>query len=289
MTAEFSKIQARLTSHGYTTEVVATSADPDSAKTLGHEASRASSLVLACGGDGTLHGVVQGLAHTDAALGIIPLGTANALARNLKLPLDPLAAVERLLTYEVRKIPLGGIDSAEGSRYFAVMAGCGPDGTLVHELSQPGSSGLKARFGRTAYYAHAARLFWTRRWPSFQVEYRDRSTHQWASENAVAVMASRIPDLGGWFSGLTSASRLEEPWLRVQILRAPAQLALPAWVLSGRLGSPNPWLRTVEVDEIRCTPLSSRPVYAQADAEPLGPLPMTLRIVPNALSLLMPG
>ncbi len=59
-----------------------------------------SELMLACGGDGTAHGVVQGMAHTPAAtLGVVPLGTANALARNLGLPPEPVAALERLLTY----------------------------------------------------------------------------------------------------------------------------------------------------------------------------------------------
>jgi diacylglycerol kinase family enzyme len=48
--------------------------------------------IIACGGDGTVHDVLQGLAGKDAALGIIPLGTANAMAHDLRLPLNPAAA-----------------------------------------------------------------------------------------------------------------------------------------------------------------------------------------------------
>ena len=231
--------------------------------------------------------MVQGLARKDAVLGVIPLGTANALARNLGLPLEPLAAIRRLLTYRSRRIPLGTIGTAAGYRYFVVMAGCGPDGALVHELSLAGASRLKARFGRTAYYGHAARLFWTRQWPVFGVEYmlRDRSV---GVADAVAVMASRVADLGGFFSGLTASSRLDQSLLRVQILRPPAHAALPAWMLSERLGLPNPYLMTVDAVEMHCTPLRGQSTYSQADAEPLGLIPMRLRIVPDALSLLMP-
>ena len=51
--------------------------------------------VIACGGDGTAHDVLQGMVGSDAALGIIPLGTANALAHDLRLPLSPAGAAQR--------------------------------------------------------------------------------------------------------------------------------------------------------------------------------------------------
>src|SRR5215467_8025793 len=54
--------------------------------------------IVACGGDGTIHDVLQGLAGKDAALGIIPLGTANALAHDLRLPLTPQGAAKALLS-----------------------------------------------------------------------------------------------------------------------------------------------------------------------------------------------
>ena len=54
--------------------------------------------VIACGGDGTAHDVLQGMVGSEAALGIIPLGTANALAHDLRLPLSPKGAARALLT-----------------------------------------------------------------------------------------------------------------------------------------------------------------------------------------------
>jgi len=222
-------------------------------------------------------------------LGVLPLGTANALARNLRLPLDPLAALERLLTYIPTLIPLGEIATGTSTRWFAVMAGCGPDGALVHALSGVGAARFKARFGRGVYYGYAARLFATRRWPVFEVEYRLRGSSVWQRTRATAVLASRIPDLGGLFTGLTSSADLRSPVLHVKLLKAPAHLSFAAWFSLSRIGLPNPLLTTIDVEELRCSPVGLVHTYAQADAEPMGPLPLRMRVVPGVLSLLLPG
>ena len=282
-----SEVVRILAEHGFEVQLNTTTPEPDSARTLAIEASKSCDLVIACGGDGTVHGVLQGLAGTTTILGVLPLGTANALARNLLLPLNPVSALEKLLSFKPRQIPLGYAETSRGGRYFTVMAGAGPDGSLVHEMQLA----AKAHIGRRAYYFEAARLFLTRRFPAFQVEYRLTGSPNWEKQSAVAMMASRISDLGGLFSGLTTASRLHHPHLLIQLLRAPALVAFPAWIAFGRTGFErvNPWLTSLEVEELRCTPLGSgRRVYAQVDGEAVGPLPLTARIVPSALQLLMP-
>lgn len=283
LTKHLPAITKILAAGGFGTRVLHTTSAANSAAALAAGA-RDSALVVACGGDGTVHGVVQGLAHTSVPLGILPLGTANALARNLGLPLDPRAAVTQLLTYAPRRIPLGEMTTAKGSSFFAVMAGCGPDGALAHTLSR----GTKSRFGRAAYYGEAARLFLTRRWPAFQVEYRTANSAEWQRKAAAAVLASRIPDLGGLFSSLTPLATMTSPYLHVHLLRAPAHLSLPAWFALSRTALPNPYLQTLDVEELRCTPLAGPMVRAQADGDPVGGLPMSLRMVPDALTLLMP-
>ena len=283
--SQLPQIRAILSNHGYSVSVCYTTAVEGSSQFLASATAGLSALVLACGGDGTVHGVVQGLALTGVTLGIIPLGTANALARNLNLPLDPLSAVKRQMNYVPRDIPLGEIAVSGQRMMFAVMAGCGPDGVLVYELSSAGGVRLKARFGRLAYYAHAARLFATRRWPKIDVQYRGIDSGDWFSAKAVAVMVSRVPDLGGVFSGTTPRARLTDAHLHVQVLAGPAWISMPAWMICGRLGLKNRWLHTVEASEVEC---GGEGVFAQADGEPLGRLPMSVRIVENALSLLMP-
>src|SRR5437667_8048397 len=66
--------------------------------------------IVSCGGDGTIHDVLQGLAGKETALGIIPLGTANALAHDLRLPLHAERAAQSLLTAAPRRIAVGRID-----------------------------------------------------------------------------------------------------------------------------------------------------------------------------------
>jgi len=267
--------------------VAETTAEPDSARELAARAAESCELVVACGGDGTVHGVLQGVARTQACLGVLPLGTANALARNLGLPLDPVAALERLLGYTAKAIPLGVAETAKGTRWFTVMAGAGPDGRLVHEMKL----GTKARVGRSAYYAEAARLFASRRFPAFRVEYKAVGSSEWKTREAVAMMASRIPDLGGLFRSLAAGSRLHHPHLLVKLLAAPARVSLPAWIAMGRvgLGARNPWLTTIEVEELRCSPLDENdPTFAQLDGEAVGQIPIAVKIVESAVKMLMP-
>ena len=107
-------------------------------------------LVIAAGGDGTVRAVCEHLADSgaDADLGIVPLGTGNLLARNLRVPLNSVrAAVDRALSGEPRTIDAGWAD-ADGSRYaFVVMAGFGIDAHMITETDDD----LKSRAGWLAY------------------------------------------------------------------------------------------------------------------------------------------
>lgn len=274
-------VAALLATHGYRVRVLYTGPEANSGRELAR-GSLDSALILACGGDGTVHDVLQGVAHTGVALGVLPLGTANALARNLLLPRDPVGALTRLLRYTARTLPLGEVTNDAGTRWFTVLAGCGPDGALAHTMP----AGLKRRLGRGAYYAHAARLFATRRWPEFEVEYLVDG--EWHTARAVALLVSRVADLGGLFAGLTPGARLDGAGLHVQMVRGPGYVSLPAWFGLSRVNRWNPMVRTVEVMEVRCRALGAERVYAQVDAEAFGGLPLRFRVVADGLKLLMP-
>ena len=120
--------------------------------------------LIACGGDGTIHDILQGLAGApQIAMGVLPLGTANALANDLGLSRDPEAAAKQLLSYRPKRIAAGKIESQTGDyreeRYFTVMSGVGPDAELIYRLS----AGMKQRFGLAAYMVQAAWLYGSRR------------------------------------------------------------------------------------------------------------------------------
>lgn len=106
---------------------------PDHATELAALAS--DKLVIAAGGDGTVNEVVNGLSK-GATLGILPLGTANVLARELGLPLTPEDACERILTGTTSRMDVGVATDEEGTeRRFTCMAGIGFDANVVREVT----------------------------------------------------------------------------------------------------------------------------------------------------------
>jgi YegS/Rv2252/BmrU family lipid kinase len=284
-----------LAGHGITGEMVETAGPKDGTECSRRAVEAGSEMVFACGGDGTVHEVLQGLVHTPGVLGVLPVGTANALARNLGLSLDPVAAVTQQMGFQARKIAVGEIcfqDSESGSldderrRYFTVMAGAGPDGALVYSLL----AGDKAVMGRSAYYAHAARLFFTRRFRPFRVRYRVTGAAEWQEIVAASVMGVRVADLGGAFGRLTPGASLHDVTLRLVMVKPPGLVSLPAWFALGRLGlhARNPWLEMLAVEEFECKAINGDRVHAQVDGEWIGGLPLKVRMIPDAVSLLMP-
>jgi diacylglycerol kinase (ATP) len=277
---------------GHSVELTPTTA-PGSATLQACDAVRAGAdVVFACGGDGTVHEVLQGLVseNGDATgiLGVIPFGSANALARHLHISLDPLQAALQEINGMPHEIPVGKLAYRDQIRYFAVMAGAGPDGALVYELL----ASQKSNLGRLAYYLHAARLFATRRFRPFEVEFTAVATNTRHAQQAVSIMTARVDDLGGLFSKLTGGhASIDDAHLQLLILRGPAVLSLPLWFVLGwlNLNRINPYLTSVGVTGFLCRPSSHPSSHFQADGEWLGRIPMQVSIVPNALRILLPS
>ncbi|MBI5746221.1 MAG: hypothetical protein HZA13_04395 [Nitrospirae bacterium] len=79
--------------------------------------------IIAAGGDGTINEAINGMAGSESILGIIPMGTGNALAREIGLSLNPVRAASMLANTTSKKIHLGIVNG----RYFIVGAGIGFD------------------------------------------------------------------------------------------------------------------------------------------------------------------
>ena len=289
------ELRRTLGEHGIAAECVETTGPRTAGAIAASAAEDGAEIVFACGGDGTVHEVIQGLVGTTTALGIIPVGTANALARNLGLSTDPLRAAVQQVSAKAARIPVGKVvyygrqDAAVAlSRFFTVMAGAGPDGALVYSLL----TSQKSSLGRGAYYAQAVRLFVTQAFRPFRVMYRTAGSDEWLEEVAVSVMSARIGDLGGAFGRLTRGSSLDANSLRVVLVRPPGRIALPSWFVFGQLGMErlNPWLKTIKATEFSCQPMDPKSdVHAQVDGEWIGGLPVKVSVIPDALSLLMPN
>ena len=114
-------------------------------------------LVVVFSGDGTINEAVNALAGTETALGIIPGGATNILARALDLPTDPVEATGVLITKalddEAFRLNLGRADG----RYFAVNCGAGVDAAAMRRLDAKFPN-TKAKFDRAAFRAVAWEL-----------------------------------------------------------------------------------------------------------------------------------
>jgi diacylglycerol kinase (ATP) len=107
------------------------------------------------GGDGTVQRCLDAVAGTDAAVAILPAGTANLLATNLHVPDDVTRAVRVGLHGNRRELDTGSVNG----EHFAVMAGAGVDSRMIASADR----GMKARLGRAAYVYTAARSLLERR------------------------------------------------------------------------------------------------------------------------------
>src|ERR1700758_5344995 len=244
-------------------------------------------LVIACGGDGTLNEIVNGLAaHQNGhrvPLALLPGGTANILAKELDLPWDIPKAAEKLVHGSVKEIPLGlatPLERPEKKRYFLSVAGAGPDGMIVYSIDL----GLKSRVGILAYWWEGVREVFRYKFPHFRVISGERKI------DASLVIVGRTQNYGGPFKITTEADLFED---RFEILTLSTRSGLrylsylPSLWLNKLRGTQG--VEFFKSDSLICEPLDSNPIYAQIAGEPLARLPVEFRIIPRALKLLVPS
>ena len=250
--------------------------------------------IFACGGDGTVHDVLQGLVNTDAALALIPLGTANSLAHDLGIPLSPLRAAQACLAAKPRRIAVGRVEYLDfagnpTSRYFTVTAGVGVDAHLFYKLNPA----AKRHLGMMAYYVKATRLWLLDRMRQFEIELG--AEHQSRRSEVSQLLAVRIQNFGGVLQELAPGASLQRPDLRLVLFHTRSRAAYLQYVIRGLLAAQwkVPGIELLHSDRVRCRALpGSEPrerVFVEADGELLGTLPAEISVIPDALTLLIPG
>lgn len=123
---------ASLQEQGWDVELKLTEKAGDGRR-LAHEAAEAKlDVVVVVGGDGTINEVIQELAGSETALGVLPTGTVNVWARETGIPFDNAGARDVLLHGQTRRIDLGKVDE----RYFLLMATIGFDAEVTHTVEK---------------------------------------------------------------------------------------------------------------------------------------------------------
>ncbi|MGH9497594.1 MAG: diacylglycerol/lipid kinase family protein [Terriglobales bacterium] len=288
--AEVESVLSELRAGGVEAAAAATAGPGDAVEQVRQGIREDCDAIFACGGDGTVHDVVQGLVGSDAALGVIPLGTANSLAHDLGIPLSPAGAAQAALTAKRVRIAVGRVEyqNFEGkktARYFVVTTGIGVDAHLFYKLNP-----LAKRFwGMAAYYAKATRLWLTHRMERFVIDFAGEAGR---SEEVSQLLAVRIRNFGGVLRELAPGASLERDDLRLVLFHTRSRAAYLGYVLRGLVGVrwQIPGVELAHAERVSCRSRdgSSR-ILVEADGELLGTLPAEISVAPDALTILMPG
>ena len=278
----FEAVLAALRARGCRLDLRQTAA-PGDAEALARAADPgAADVIVAAGGDGTVNEVVNGLAAPGGPggaqggslpLALLPLGTANVLAAEIGLAPDPAALARTIAQGPARPVALG---QANG-RLFSVMLGVGFDAQVVDGVDQ----GLKRRVGKGAYLWEAARLLRRFDFPEYRVSLDG------ASHSAASVIVANGHFYGGHFVCAPEA-RLEEPLFQVCLFTRPGAwnaLRYAAALGLGRLGR-LPDYRVLPGREVRIEGPEGDP--AQGDGDIIARLPVSARVLPEALKIVMP-
>ena len=279
--AAVNEIKAVLREAGITVKSFETGA-PGSAMMLAEEAVRAGfDTILACGGDGTVHEILQSLVGTDASLGVVPLGTANALAADLGLIASPAKVARILLDATPARVSVGRIhfhDKAGNpdSRYFIVAAGVGADALLMSRLD----TRLKRRLGYVLYLIEAFRIWLTSSFPLFEAVLPENGNGSRRVVNVSQLLAVRVRSFGGVLRKLAPGASLRNGSLSLLAFKTQSRLHYLLFLLAVIAGR-HTFKREVELldtPSIECRPRdgSREALFVEADGEVLGSLPVRL-------------
>ncbi|MBE9181867.1 diacylglycerol kinase family lipid kinase [Oculatella sp. LEGE 06141] len=290
-------ILAALEAEGIRADLAFTKPDESPALIAQQAISEGYDLVVVGGGDGTVSEVAKGLIDAPIPLGIIPIGTYNNIAHSLNLPMELASACRVLAHGQTRQIDVG---QANGDRYFFEAAGIGLDAALF-------PLGEEIKGGRWGRMLQAARLAWGYQ-PQWLCLHLDRSlsdarqrpfkprrflrrrvvsTRREFCLPALLVVVANGPYYGTGFTVAPEAI-IDDGLLTVSVFRGFSkwELVRHFWSISKGQYHYNPKIETYSVAEVRLTSPARLPVHV--DGHPLGEVPVTLKVMKQALRVVVP-
>jgi len=269
-------VARRLGEHGARAELLLTRCGGDARALAEAAVQRGARKVVACGGDGTVGEVADAVAGRGVALGVVPCGRGNDLARALDIPQDVDGAVAVLLEGTGRAIDLGRV----GGRHFTTVACTGFDAAVAQRART-----AKMPLGGTPGYVLAVlRTLLSFRAPSVELS---GDFGQYAGP-VTLVAAGNTPYYGGGMRMLPDAA-CDDGLLDVCIVRKVSRarlLRLFPTVFSGAHVGLDP-VRVERTRSLRLASTAPLPVYA--DGEPVCHTPATVEVVPKAVSVMCRG
>ncbi len=273
---EVSTVLAR---EGWDVDVVGTTR-PGHAGELAHEGVESGVDVVAVyGGDGTTMQAVRGLMGCDVPLGLIPGGTGNLLARNLRLPQDPAEAARTIVRGKARRIDVGRMPRPEGERYFAVCGGAGFDAEVMAGTTIE----AKRRWKMGAYVVQA----WNRFAELQNVIHKVTVDGELIEAEAATVLLVNCPEIIPPFFPLRAGIAPDDGVLDVVLLKARGLLegAGVMWQLLRGTGADQENIRWSRGRHVTVETAVERPV--QLDGDEAGVTPCSAELLPGALTILV--
>ncbi|MEM7526535.1 MAG: lipid kinase [Pseudomonadota bacterium] len=257
--------------------VVETSGSPG--ETRGDIARRAGEVdaVMVGGGDGTLNAAAQGIVDTGLPLAILPMGTANDLARTLGIPEDPERAADIVLAGHRRRIDLGYVNDHP----FFNVASIG----LSVELADALNPRLKRRWGKLSYALAGLKVV-TRTRP-FRAWIAREEDGPWSQARSYQIAIGNGRHYGGGIV-VEEEARIDDATLDLYSLEPRGVWRLALMIGAFRRGRHGLWqeVRTKKGDAFLIR--TARPRRVNADGEIIGTTPASFRVAPGAVEVFAP-
>lgn len=291
-------IIAALEAEGIRADLVFTSPDESPALIAQRAVEEGYDMVVVGGGDGTVSEVATGLIHASIPLGIVPIGTYNNIARSLNLPTDVAEACQVLARGQVKHMDVG---QANDEHYFFEAAGVGLDAALF-PLGEEIKGGRWGRMVQAAQLAVGYKPQWlqmqfdrsiaeAREQPTSRLRFLRRRVEPVQRKlqcSALLVVIANGPYYGTGFTVAPDAV-IDDGLLTISIYRnfSKWELIRHFWSISRGQYHYSPKIETYRVAEVRLTSKAALPVHI--DGHPLGTLPVALKVVKQALKVMVPA
>ncbi len=273
-------VSRTLAAEGWDVDVAGTTRPGDAAELARRGVRDGVDRIAVYGGDGTTAEVVRGVIGHEVPIGLIPGGTGNLLAGNLRLPRDPVAAARVVARGVPRRIDLGRVLREAGARYFAVAGGTGVDAQVMAGATAE----AKRRWGMGAYVGQTVKSLGDLRAVPHRITVDDEVIETAATMVLVANCGEVMPPYVRIRDGVVP----DDGILDVLIVKAATVLAGidVMWrALTGRVRT-SAFVRFARARRVTVETDVPRPV--QLDGEPAGDTPFTVEVQPAAIGVLVP-
>ena len=276
-------IERVIRSAGWSLEVLATGGPGDARRLAEYGVREQVDVVAVLGGDGTTMQAAAALVGTEVALGVIPGGTGNLLAGNLRLPANPVRAAEVMVAGRATPLDLGEIRRGAVRDVFAVAAGAGADARVMTETA----SVHKHRWGMMAYVATTLRILPEIRNIPFQVTVDGVELEVEAAMLLVANCGEVIPPLIRLGDGISpSDGLLDVIALGANTVGQGVRAIRDLLARRGGTYGQDSFAGHTRGQEIRVAVASGAEQVVQLDGDPGGETPFVARVLPGAIQVM---